>query len=1138
MADNVLTPKYFKSYKRNVNITGIVNFDGPLVSGFQVNNCLSIPNEFNPEQNTFEIVVKITSGATLTGDQTFLGSSNGYRGIVTRFTNNKIQLFVSSNTTAWDIANGVSSTLTVEPNVTYYVKTSFTGTNYLVDVSSTGAFAGEETNYITVASTLSLTPTIQVLGTHSYSSQVFTGSIDLSESYIKINNEIWWQGISSGTYDDFDYEVETTESDYDYTKNTIYTYTYADQTFYSPILINADTVLTQVELSNPTQFLIPTCQIEGVNITGPRSKIVYEYGLMADGTPYVNDSYGIYSCDNVKGDIIFNAVITPDTETSPIEPPSPPEPNITVKKALLRLQDGTYIAPYTDVKGALDIGDIGMSIYVNESEGLRRRLNGSTVSINTNTLPLLNKLKMLKTQYASLFCTEDRWWSIASSNYFGQCGKFVIDEIGALKPNVNLYGDLTVQNTQIGNFLNNSNYLTVPNGIPFAEADTLECLFKIYVDTPSSYNVIIGCNRDVYTDGSCVIRTDNGARLKLWGTTNNSAWTTSGVDTGIDLVEGWQYIKFVYDGANYKLASSPDGQEWTTGAEITSSKFANANPSWLGATGSAGAYYLRGKIDLAECYIKVNGETYWEGITPSERVPYIRLPKIVSMQGALSFANLGEFSPESTRVLVAERKPTLADTRWYRWYSDGWLEQGGYFLNNNATDAVWRDYTVTLLKPYKDTLYNANTVTGHGANTNPPCMKNMTVSTFQARPYNDTGDAQWQTWGWAAVPTKEDANIANVGNVQYPYFIQIASGERTLTSIRNDWKIINPYTLFEYKYTDYYLNNSSWLLSLGQQNEKKIYPYAYEALCVELDNSITTGTTVELSSGGKYTKHLSTIFFDKSKVNIVGTPNVTINGVVTGITQENYPRIELNSQLYESASKYNFRFKFQYTEEGNILCTTKNTTVEDAPNSLLITSRDNKLYVNMNFGAEPLWNIEENPMQKTFTIGNWYYLNFAFDDSTGYKISISEDGSYFETVWEAELVGRIIPNSNYLSFGVSSTSESIGLPIDLKTLQVNYTLDSVENTIDCIKYEPLVWDSAEHTPDEELYNYKFIVDKINENFRLPTTTLDNKEVFNRLYFFIGDVAQNTNLVDVGRLTEAYVELISRIEKIEAKLSSL
>ena len=90
--------------------------------------------------------------------------------------------------------------------------------------------------------------------------------------------------------------------------------------------------------------------------------------------------------------------------------------------------------------------------------------------------------------------------------------------------------------------------------------------------------------------------------------------------------------------------------------------------------------------------------------------------------------------------------------------------------------------------------------------------------------------------------------------IQYPYFIQIATGSETENNIINEIELNNPYSLFECKYADHELFNISWLKSNGQWNAKTVYSTAYEALQVEYNSEIQAGTTSTLPSGVSYTK--------------------------------------------------------------------------------------------------------------------------------------------------------------------------------------------------------------------------------------------------------------------------------------------
>lgn len=89
--------------------------------------------------------------------------------------------------------------------------------------------------------------------------------------------------------------------------------------------------------------------------------------------------------------------------------------------------------------------------------------------------------------------------------------------------------------------------------------------------------------------------------------------------------------------------------------------------------------------------------------------------------------------------------------------------------------------------------------------------------------------------------------------IQYPYYIQIATGQETEVNIRNDIESIVPYTLFDSKYSEAKQYNASWVLG-GSTLSKSVYPTAYEAALVEYNSEIADGTTVELPSGVSYTK--------------------------------------------------------------------------------------------------------------------------------------------------------------------------------------------------------------------------------------------------------------------------------------------
>ena len=259
--------------------------------------------------------------------------------------------------------------------------------------------------------------------------------------------------------------------------------------------------------------------------------------------------------------------------------------------------------------GGLELCDIGMSLYVDETKGLRRRLNGQVVAINANTQAFLNRLKQIVALYPSLSVTESAWQAAKTASAYGQVGKFVIDEEAGtvrLPAVVNVQGALDLQN--LG--------LTVEAGLPNIEA---------FVDTTA----------------------------------------------------------------------------------------------------------------------QMGGET-----------------------GAFSVVSANQ-------------------------YFTGAVGQG--------SDALFFDAS------------KSNPIYGNSDTVQPEA-------------------------------------------VQYPYFIQIATGHETENNIENELELCNPFVLLEPKYSESLLYNESWLRSNGQWNAKALYVSVYEALQVEYNSEIDAGSTVTLPSGGAYTK--------------------------------------------------------------------------------------------------------------------------------------------------------------------------------------------------------------------------------------------------------------------------------------------
>ncbi len=77
--------------------------------------------------------------------------------------------------------------------------------------------------------------------------------------------------------------------------------------------------------------------------------------------------------------------------------------------------------------GGLELCDIGTALYVDETQGKRRILNGSIVDINANTQAWLNRLLEIYAAAPDYFTDEATWQSEATLNVDGCVYKFVLN---------------------------------------------------------------------------------------------------------------------------------------------------------------------------------------------------------------------------------------------------------------------------------------------------------------------------------------------------------------------------------------------------------------------------------------------------------------------------------------------------------------------------------------------------------------------------------------------------------------------------------------------------------------------------------------------------------------------------------------
>lgn len=204
--DAYLTSSNLHGKITNADIVGDVSIDiDGVASGFSSNNYLTIPEHFNPGNNSWEVYAKVVTGSSVTSEQDIFGVTTdqnlfrvGLAGTVT----DRFQILVA-NSGKWINTSNHYGTYSVLANTTYWIKAGFDGINtYYLEYSLDGETYIRDVAY-TSSTKIGVVSNIYTTISSGLSSVnvSWTGLVDLSQTYIKINNEIWWQPNIVQTYD-------------------------------------------------------------------------------------------------------------------------------------------------------------------------------------------------------------------------------------------------------------------------------------------------------------------------------------------------------------------------------------------------------------------------------------------------------------------------------------------------------------------------------------------------------------------------------------------------------------------------------------------------------------------------------------------------------------------------------------------------------------------------------------------------------------------------------------------------------------------------------------------------------------------------------------------------------------------------
>ena len=151
---------------------------------------------FTPENGaSWEIMVKIRTNKSSFNKGFIFGNRNNNCDSpqIRTETDGTIHIWLSSDGTNWNIADDKKSTNKLQLDTDYFIRVSYTKTQYLLDVKSTEE-GSEWENWITIDNIKPIyTSADQLAFGYDDGNGAWNGIIYLGESYIKVNDMMYWK---------------------------------------------------------------------------------------------------------------------------------------------------------------------------------------------------------------------------------------------------------------------------------------------------------------------------------------------------------------------------------------------------------------------------------------------------------------------------------------------------------------------------------------------------------------------------------------------------------------------------------------------------------------------------------------------------------------------------------------------------------------------------------------------------------------------------------------------------------------------------------------------------------------------------------------------------------------------------------
>lgn len=172
---------------------------------------------------------------------------------------------------------------------------------------------------------------------------------------------------------------------------------------------------------------------------------------------------------------------------------------------------------------------------------------------------------------------------------------------------------LDINSGECSNF-SKYNFITLPESFDPQNYNTWEIFLKFKHSTNSSYQRLTGAPNNT-TLCQIVIGVDKN-KLKIWMSSNGTSYDLLNGISGVTSLTNntTYYVKATFNGTEYNFQLSTDGHSWTTEIYLSSSTKVNSNNDRFFLGMSEFSNYLSGTLYLKECYIKTDGNYWWQPI--------------------------------------------------------------------------------------------------------------------------------------------------------------------------------------------------------------------------------------------------------------------------------------------------------------------------------------------------------------------------------------------------------------------------------------------------------------------------------------------------------------------------------------------